>query len=128
VNEAWFSALGEPLGDREKDELAAYLHGLGLNPAMPLRRVSSWQEAAALCNSRSVEWWQTEEAERERLARSTKLDPADRDWLDLNSLLHAAAAARAARAASGHPFLRKYALYSGGRWPLGVYHGAFALF
>ena len=158
MKEAWFSALGEPLADREKGELAAYLQGLGLNPAMPLRRVSSWPEAGALCSSRSDEWWQAEETERERLERSTKLDPADRDWLDVNSMLHAAAAAAAARAgsedaalvyvaagaasyaayqarlarasgaASGHPFLRKYALYSGGRWPLGMYHGAFAIF
>jgi hypothetical protein len=101
VNEAWFSALGEPLGDGEKDELAAYPQGLGLNPAI---------------------------AERERLERSTKLDPADRDWLDLKSMLHAAAAAAAGRAGSEDAALRKYALYSGGRWPLGVYHGAFALF
>jgi hypothetical protein len=27
-----------------------------------------------------------------------------------------------------HPFLRKYALYCGGRWPLGVYEDRFAIF
>jgi hypothetical protein len=27
-----------------------------------------------------------------------------------------------------HAFLRKYALYCGGRWPLGVYDGRFAIF
>lgn len=36
--------------------------------------------------------------------------------------------AHAAGAAAGHPFLRKYALYCGGRWPLGVYHGEFSIF
>jgi hypothetical protein len=139
-------------------EVAAYLEGLGFSPAMRLRPVSDWQEAAAVCQSPSDEWWRAEEVERERLERNVRLDPADRDWLGLNSALHGAAAVAAARAgcanaalirvaagaasyaayqarlartagaASGHPFLRKYALYSGGRWPLGVYDGAFAIF
>jgi len=30
--------------------------------------------------------------------------------------------------ALGHPFLRKYALYCAGRWPLGVYENCFAIF
>jgi hypothetical protein len=29
----------------------------------------------------------------------------------------------AASAFPDHPFVRKYALFSGGRWPLGVYRG-----
>jgi hypothetical protein len=56
-----------------------------------------------------------------RLERSARLDPADPEWLALNEALHGAAA-------GGHPFLRKYALYCGGRWPLGLYHGRFAIF
>jgi hypothetical protein len=36
--------------------------------------------------------------------------------------------ALAAGASQDHPFLRKYALYCGGRWPLGVYQGRFAIF
>jgi hypothetical protein len=36
--------------------------------------------------------------------------------------------ARAAGAPAGHPFVRKYALYCAGRWPLGLYAGAFGLF
>jgi hypothetical protein len=146
------------LDEAEMAELAAYLQGLGFSPAMPLRRVSNWQHAGTLCHSPSDEWWRAEEAERERLERNVRLDPADRGWLELNSALHGAAAvaaaragcadaalirvaagaassaayqarlARAAGAESDHPFLRKYALYSGGRWPLGVYDGAFAIF
>jgi hypothetical protein len=128
------------LDEEEMAELAAYLQGLGFSPAMPLRPVSDWQEAAAVCQSPSDEWWRAEEAERERLERNVRLDPVDRDWLELNSALIRVAAgaasyaayqarlARAAGAASGHPFLRKYALYGGGRWPLGVYDGAFAIF
>lgn len=131
MNEAWFSALGEPLDEGEMADLAAYLEGLSLDPAMPVRAVSHWQEAATVCRSASDEWWRAEELERERLERGVRLDPADRDWLELNSALHGAAAVAAARAAGAareHPFLRKYALYSGGRWPLGVYDGAFAIF
>jgi len=77
-------------------ELAAYLHGLGFSPAMPLRLVSNWQHAAAVCHSPSDEWWRAEEAERERLERNVRLDPADRGWLELNSALHGAAAVAAA--------------------------------
>ena len=51
----------------------------------------------------------------------------------LNEALHGAAAVAAARngcaaVAGGHPFLRKYALYCGGRWPLGIYDRVFAIF
>ena len=104
------------------------------------------------------EWWRAEEGERARLERGVRLDPADAQWLALNEALHGAAAVAAARAgcadaalirvaagaasyaayqarlarAAGaegtHPFLRKYALFSGGRWPLGVYRGQFSVF
>jgi len=136
VKEAWFSALGEPLGDDERSEIAAYLDGLGMDAAMPIQQALTWQKAHELCRTRSDDWWRAEEDARARLERSARLDPADPQWLALNEALHSAAAvaayqarlARAAGAASGHPFLRKYALYCGGRWPLGIYHHAFAIF
>ena len=61
MTQAWFSALGEPLADDERREIADYLAGLGMDAALPV-------------------------------------------------------------------FLRKYALYCGGRWPLGLYHGRFSIF
>jgi hypothetical protein len=158
VKEAWFSALGEPLGDDETREIAAYLAGLGMNPAMPVHQALTWKEAAELCRNPSDDWWRAEENERVRLERGVRLDPAQPEWLALNEVLHGAAAVAAARAgcadaalirvaagaasyaayqarlaraagvAPGHPFLRKYALYCGGRWPLGVYAGRFAIF
>jgi hypothetical protein len=150
--EAWFSALGEPLGDAERMEIDGYLAGLGIAPS--LHAVSSWEEARDICTRPAQAWWQAEEEERSRLERTAKLEPADPDWLRLNERLHGAAAragcsdaalirvaagaasyaahqarlALAAGALPGHPFLRKYALYCGGRWPLGVYEGRFAIF
>jgi len=154
--EAWFSALGEPLGKAEQAEIDAYLAGLGMSAAV--HPVATWTEAAGICAQRADAWWQAEEAQRAPLERKATLDPADPEWLALNEKLHGAAAvaaaragcadaalirvaagaasyaayqarlARAARAPAGHPFLRKYALYCGGRWPLGVYEGRFAIF
>jgi len=156
VNEAWFSALGEPLGEEEQREIVAYLDGLGLHARVT--RVSTWEEARDFCSRPADEWWRAEEAERARLEKSARLDPADRDWLALNDALHGAAAAAAVRAgcadaglihaaagaagqaayqarlartagaAATHPFLRKHALYCGGRWPLGVYAEQFGIF
>ena len=158
MKDAWFSALGEPLGEEERREIAGYLGGLGMDGAMPVRLMQSWTEAGETCDARSDEWWRAEEDERAKLESRVKLDPADREWLALNEALHGAAAiaaarggcadaalirvaagaasyaayqarlARAAGAAREHPFLRKYALYCGGRWPLGVYRHRFAIF
>ena len=157
LDEAWFSALGEPLGEAEHAEISAYLHGLGL-PDLPVRAASSWQEAGGLCRQPADAWWQAEEAERLRLESSAHLDPADPAWLQVTERLHGAAAVAAARsgcadtalirvaagaatfaayqqrlaqaagAPAAHPFMRKYALYIGGRWPLGVYGERFAIF
>lgn len=41
---------------------------------------------------------------------------------------HARALARLAQAPEDHLFMRKYALFEGGRWPLGIVSGAFHLF
>jgi len=158
VTEAWFSALGEPLGEDEMNEIAGYLAGLRMGPGLRVHAVKTWDEAGELCRTPSDEWWRAEEAERERLERSARLDPSDPDWLALNEALHGAAAvaaaragcadaaliraaagaasyaahqarlARAAQAPAAHPFLRKYALYCGGRWLLGIYDHCFAIF
>jgi hypothetical protein len=156
VNDAWFSTLGEPLGDEEIAEAAAYLAGLSLSA--PLGLVRSWNEAREACRGAAGAWWAAEEAERATLEKKARLDPADPGWLALNEAFHGAAAvaaaragcadaaliraaagaagyaayqarlARAAGARTGHPFLRKYALYCGGRWPLGLYDGRFLIF
>lgn len=153
---AWFSALGEPLGDAERAAIAAYLSGFGMHAS--IGQVTSWLEAATISKQPADAWWRAEERERERLEKSARLNPADPGWLALNEKLHGAAAVAAARAgcadaaliraaagaasyaayqarlaqaagaASRHPFLHKYTLYCGGRWPLGVYEERFAIF
>jgi hypothetical protein len=153
---AWFRTLGEPLGGEEHADIAAYLSGLAM--LAPVHAVRSWQEAGAVCAQPAEAWWGAEERERACLEQTARLHPADPSWLELNEALHGAAAvaaarggcadpaliraaagaasyaayqarlARAAHAAAAHPFLRKYALYCGGRWPLGVYQGRFAIF
>ena len=155
---AWFSTLGEPLGPAEAADIAAYLAGLGLAPALPPLAVTSWAQAAEIARRPADRWWDAEEGERARLERAVRLDPADRDWLTLADALHGAAAVAAARSgcadqglirvAAGaatyavhqyrlargagvgddHPFVRKYGLFAGGRWPLGVYGDRFAIF
>jgi hypothetical protein len=155
---AWFSALGEPLGEAEAADIAAYLAALAVAPRLPPLTVTSWSQAGEIARMPADRWWRTEEAERARLEQRVRLDPADRDWLALTDTLHGAAAVAAARsgcaeqglirAAAGaatyavheyrlargagagedHPFVRKYALFAGGRWPLGVYGDRFAIF
>ena len=153
--EAWFSALGEPLGEAERSDIDAYLAGLGM--PSPVHSVASWGEAREVCAQRADDWWAAEEAARAQLEQQARLNPADPQWLSLNEALHGAAAVAASRSGCadaaliraaagsasysayqarlasaagtrGHPFHRKYALYCGGRWPLGVYNRRFAIF
>ncbi len=158
LHSAWFSTLGAPLGEGEEADIAAYLAGLGLAAKLPTLVVESWSQAAEIIRNPAAQWWAAEEAERSRLEARAKLDPADPAWLTLTDALHGAAAVAAARggsadpgliraaagsatyaayqqrlaAAAGegeaHPFMRKYALFAGGRWPLGLYGDRFAIF
>lgn len=154
----WFCALGEPLGEERRAEIAAYLQGLGMDPTLPVRAAAGWSEAGKLCRRPADTWWNLEESERKHLEQVARLNPAEPEWLALSDQLRGASAMAAARAgcsdaaliqvaagaaghaayqarlaqaagaASSHPFLRKFALYRGGRWPLGVYDGEFAIF
>jgi hypothetical protein len=156
--ESWFSTLGEPLGAGERAEIRAYLEGLGVQTTLPELLVENWTQAGSLTRGPAGSWWGAEEAERARLEKLAHLDPLDPDWLATTETLHGAAAvaatrsgiadpgligaaagaatyatyqyrlARAANAPLRHPFMRKYALFCGGRWPLGVYDDRFAIF
>ena len=148
----WFTRLGAPLEAEERHAIAAYLAALGLPGDTPVRLAESWSEAASLCSRHADEWWKIEAAERERLARSARLQDdaivaesaavmsaAKRaDGADMATVYaasgaatfaaHDARLARVAGAARDHLFLRKLALFEAGRWPLGVYGGEFAIF
>ena len=101
--EAWFSTLGAPLGEGEQADIAAYLHGLGIKTALPTLLVGSWSQASALSHKPAEAWWNAEEAERARLEKLARLDPADRGWLASADALHGAAAVAAARGACADP-------------------------
>ncbi|HQR11860.1 MAG TPA: hypothetical protein PLW68_11070 [Casimicrobiaceae bacterium] len=63
-----------------------------------------------------------------RAAGVTDLDVA-REASDMALLaVHHHALARLAGAGADHPFVRKYALFAGGRWPLGYHSARFAIF
>lgn len=78
MNEAWFSALGEALGEDERGEIAAYLAGLGMDAAMHVRPVKTWDQAGELCRKPSDDWWRAEEDERARLERGGRALQAPR--------------------------------------------------
>jgi hypothetical protein len=67
---AWFSALGEPLGEAERAEIDAYLEDLGLR--CPIRTVASWRAAFEVSNRPAADWWAAEEAERSRLEKRVR--------------------------------------------------------
>ncbi|WP_300542637.1 hypothetical protein [Maricaulis sp.] len=58
----WFSRLGEPLDDREKDLARTYLDGLGFPEAEPAL-LSGWDEAAGAAESLDTDpmGWEAEE-------------------------------------------------------------------
>ncbi len=158
LHSAWFSSLGAPLGAGEEADIAAYLAGLELAPQLPTLTVTSWRQAEELARKPADAWWQAEETARTRLERTARLDPAEPEWLALTDTLQGAAAVAAIRsgcadaglikvaagaaiyavhqyrlavaadAGEEHPFMRKYALFAGGRWPLGWYGERFAIF
>jgi hypothetical protein len=86
----------------------------------PVHSVSSWQEGFEVSN-------------RAAPATHVSTRPSPSGSLSTrrctaNYAAYQARLARAARAGPQHPFLRKYALYCGGRWSLGVYEDRFAIF
>ena len=81
--EAWFCTLGEPLGEAEAADIAAYLAALGHAAGLPTLVVASWSQVAEIARTPAERWWNAEETERARLERAVRLDPADREWLAL---------------------------------------------
>lgn len=64
---SWFAAAGEPPGAAEREDLAAWLAGLGLAPA-EVAAARDWREAESLLRDPAWDhaWWDAEEALRTR--------------------------------------------------------------
>lgn len=165
---AWFSCLGLPLGEPESNRIRAYLTGIGASLVTEIVGVAHWSEAAEVIRNPcwDSDWWDREEAERQRLMSDAEKNVGRigllKDLTDatdsLSEAIHGAAAVAAARdgladagliraaagaatlavhqyelsriagAAADHPFARKFALFHGGRWPLGIFEGRFIIF
>ena len=83
LHQSWFAALGQPTIASDCDDVAGYLRGLGLNAAMPIHMVRTWQEAEALTRQPAGSWWEREEAERKRLEAQLGLRLSDADLVAL---------------------------------------------
>jgi hypothetical protein len=89
-----------------------------------------WIHWASRCQKSE---WLRERGLVQRALRTVRAGCADAALIRVaaGAASHTAYQARLARAAGappGRPFLRKYALYCGGRRLLGVYEGRFAIF
>ncbi len=65
----WFRALGQPVGDVERDLVREYLSGLGIREPYSVHVVQSWQQAHEIADSPVWDrrWWDAEQQERRRL-------------------------------------------------------------
>ncbi|MGH8629725.1 MAG: hypothetical protein ACREU7_03025 [Burkholderiales bacterium] len=163
---AWFSRVGLPVSEADRDAALNYLAALGL-PGLEIVQAADAAQAEKIIRDPNwdTRWWSREEAERKRLtdfASRTHGLGAALEALTLATEGHTEASFRQAmasaaivpggetlaRAAAGallmavharalaqlagceesHLFMRKYALFSLGRWPLGVAHAALHLF
>ena len=123
----WFRTLGAPLGAADHARAQGYLCGIGL-AGLKVRLVRSWQDAGELCRRPAGAWWSVEAEERQRLERAVGRNVAGLRLLDLGDRMQRAALAHAAGAGPEHVFAQKQALFRAGRWPLGVYDEALAIF
>jgi hypothetical protein len=66
---AWFSLLGQPVGDDERHVIAAYLRGLGLTEDLPVEAVTDWSGARSIVTDAAWDrrWWDAEQREKQRL-------------------------------------------------------------
>lgn len=103
----WFSSLGEPLTDTERDDVTAYLTGLGFT-GLDIETVTSWGAAAEAIQDPAWDpaWWDGEERLRKALtvkAEGAHVEGALYEALSAiaqiaNDAVHGAAAVAAARA------------------------------
>lgn len=164
-SQAWFSRVGLPLSETDRDAAQDYLAALGLQ-GLGITLVVDAAQAEKVIRDPDwdTRWWAREEAERRRLTESASKKHGVQAVLEALTLateghtetslrqamaaqpiapggealaraaagallmaLHARALAKLARCGESHLFMRKYALFALGRWPLGVAHSALHL-
>jgi len=163
---AWFSRVGLPLSEADREAAESYLRALdmsGLGIGQPTDAAQA--ERIVRDPQWDTRWWSREDAERRRLTESASKTHGLRVALEALTLateghteaslrqamastaivsggealaraaagsllmaLHARALARLSGCEESHLFMRKYALFSLGRWPLGASHGALHVF
>lgn len=164
----WFSRLGAPLSDQEREHVRAMLQALHFAPRAEVVSIGAWSGVGAVLRAeeRDSRAWDAEEAERERLWAAAADRMPESDLLEalhagqqaLREAIHAAAGLAAVRYGAGDPamiaeaagaallaahqrqlavlagvdhahyFERKFGLFKGGRWPLGMCDGRFVIF
>ena len=105
-NVAWFAALGDPLGEAERGDAAAYAGALGF-PDVATALVDNWEEAEAAIRNPgwNSDWWEAEEQLRAGLIEEALQQVAEEDLLAAltavtsaaSDVVHGAAAVAAAR-------------------------------
>lgn len=107
AHRSWFAALGDPLTEAERSEVAAYLAALGLG-GLRIAGVAAWDEARALTRAPDWDprWWDAEERERRALLAAAGAVLHEHPLLSgltwvaeaASDVVHGAAAVAAARA------------------------------
>ena len=105
-NVAWFSSLGEPLGETERSDAEAYASALGF-PDATAALVESWEEAEEAIRNPgwNSDWWEAEEQLRAGLIEEAMQQIDEQDLLvaltavtsAASEVVHGAAAVAAAR-------------------------------
>jgi len=107
AHRSWFAALGDPLTDAERAEVATYLAALGLDDCR-IAGVATWDEARAIASAPDWDprWWDAEERERRALLAATAAALPEHPLMSgltwvaeaASDVVHGAAAVAAARA------------------------------
>jgi hypothetical protein len=111
----WFFMLGEPLAITEREQVRAYLEGLGLASDSPIESIRDFDGAARVISHPDWDrrWWEAEQRERERLrTQATAVLGSSPLWQQLSQSTddtivapHGAAAIQAARIGCSDPGL-----------------------
>lgn len=83
----WFGSLGAPVAAAERDQVKAYLDGLGIHDELPVQDVSGWDEAREVVTHSGWDrrWWDAEQLEKRRLQAKASALRGEAEVLALSS-------------------------------------------